>query len=88
MHMTKPVSFGGRVFVSLSLPGWPSAAYDRMVALGGLNVSAAGTPLKANVDLVILSITSRCGYACQHCYARPNLSGKAPAWSCSRGASR
>jgi len=76
MHMTKPVSFAGRVFVSLSLPGWPSAAYDRMVALGGLNVSAAGTPLKANVDLVILSITRRCGYACQHCYARPNLAGR------------
>jgi MoaA/NifB/PqqE/SkfB family radical SAM enzyme len=45
-----------------------------MVANGGLNISAAGTHLKIQIDNAILAITSRCNYKCRHCYEHFNLS--------------
>jgi MoaA/NifB/PqqE/SkfB family radical SAM enzyme len=62
-----------RRFVFLSKPAWPSKAYDRMAAQGGLNAGAAGTPLKQHLDMAILAITGRCSLACRHCYERANI---------------
>jgi MoaA/NifB/PqqE/SkfB family radical SAM enzyme len=44
-----------------------------MVANGGLNIMAAGTPLKSQVDIAILAITRKCSYDCKHCYEHFNL---------------
>lgn len=58
----------------LRIPRWPSKAYDQMVAGGGLNLHASGTPQKKQIDSVILAITRRCKYNCKYCYESPHLS--------------
>ena len=73
LHLAKVVRMGRRSFFFLSKPAWPSKAYDRMAAQGGLNAGAAGTPLKQHLDMAILAITGRCSLACQHCYERANI---------------
>lgn len=73
LHISKFARLGGRTFVFLSKPAWPSKAYDRMVAGGGLNMAAAGTPLKTHIDMAILAVTGRCSLACAHCYERDTL---------------
>ncbi len=64
---------GRHAYPSLTFPRWPSPAFDRMVAGGGLNVAAAGTPLKRQVDMAFLSVTRQCACACRHCYERASL---------------
>jgi MoaA/NifB/PqqE/SkfB family radical SAM enzyme len=69
----RQAKFGDMFFSSLSVPHSPSNAFDRMVAKGGLNVGAAGTPLKQQIDTVFLAVTRRCDLHCQHCYERHNV---------------
>lgn len=57
----------------LLVPRWPSKAYDHMVANGGLNLHAAGTSARAQIDKVFLGISKKCNYLCKHCYEYPNL---------------
>jgi len=71
--LRKLVQFGDVYFPSLTSPHRPSPAFDRMVANGGLNVGAAGTPLKQHIDTAFLAITRRCDLHCQHCYERHNV---------------
>lgn len=73
LHLGKAVRLDGRSFYFLSKPAWPSEAYDRMAAQGGLNAAAAGTALKQHLDMAILAITGRCTLSCRHCYERENL---------------
>jgi len=75
--MKKVVRHGDHFYHSLILPRLPSKPYDRMVANGGLNIAAAGTPWKSQVDVVILAVTRKCSYACRHCYEKFNLSPEA-----------
>jgi MoaA/NifB/PqqE/SkfB family radical SAM enzyme len=75
--MKKIVRLGGHFYHSLTLPRFPSKPYDRMVAKGGLNIAAAGTPWKGQVDVVILAVTRKCAYDCRHCYEKFNLSPEA-----------
>ncbi len=74
-RLTKVIKAGGRYHFSLVEPGWPSEAYDLMIANGGLNVGGAGTPAKAHIDLAILAITRVCGNGCEFCYERFNVNG-------------
>jgi MoaA/NifB/PqqE/SkfB family radical SAM enzyme len=53
---------------SLRTPRWPSAAFDRMIVNGGMNVAPDLVRHKHHLDIVILSITRRCGLRCTHCY--------------------
>ncbi len=73
LGMNKLVQFGDAFFSSLTAPHHPSPAYDRMLANGGLNVGAAGTPLKRQIDTLLLAITRQCDLHCQHCYERHNI---------------
>ncbi len=66
--LCKTVAYAGTYRYSLTTPRWPSAPFDRMVAGGGLNLTACGSPRKRQIDMAILAITSRCGYRCRHCY--------------------
>jgi len=74
LKMKKLISFNNHIYFSLTIPKFPSKAYDNMVAKGGLNIMAAGTPIKAQVDNVMLAITQKCEYKCQHCYEALNIS--------------
>ncbi|HCV43332.1 MAG TPA: hypothetical protein DGH68_07595 [Bacteroidetes bacterium] len=66
----------GAYFPALTMPHYPSRAYDRMVANGGLNCAAAGTAMKQQIDTAILAVTRRCDLHCQHCYERFNIGAK------------
>lgn len=53
---------------SLRTPRWPSPAFDRMIANGGMNVAPGVVGHKHHLDTAILAITRRCSYMCEHCY--------------------
>lgn len=73
LKICKFVRFNNEYYFSLTVPHWPSKAFDNMVAHGGLNIAAAGTPLKNQIDTVIIGITQKCNYKCSHCYEHFNL---------------
>lgn len=76
LHLTKFVKSDGGYRYCLSVPKWPSPSYDRMAGLGGLNINAAGTKFKQQVDHAILAISRKCVYRCRHCYERPNIASE------------
>jgi MoaA/NifB/PqqE/SkfB family radical SAM enzyme len=76
LGLGKVPQLGRHAYRSLTFPRWPSPAFDRMVAGGGLNIAAGGTPLKRQVDMAFLSVTRQCAYACGHCYERASLGGE------------
>jgi MoaA/NifB/PqqE/SkfB family radical SAM enzyme len=73
LKLHKLVQFNEGFFTTPILPHYPSAAFDHMVASGGLNLRAAGTPLKSQISMIILGITRKCSLHCLHCYERFNL---------------
>jgi len=72
LKLRKIVQFNDAYFSTPMLPHYPSRAYDHMAARGGLNIGAAGTPLKQHIGSVFLGITRRCDLHCQHCYEHFN----------------
>jgi MoaA/NifB/PqqE/SkfB family radical SAM enzyme len=78
LQLRKIIKFNDHYYLSLTVPHWPSEAFDRMVALGGLNVTAAGTRYKTQIDIAILAITSKCDFKCKHCYEYFNLGDEDP----------
>lgn len=76
MKTRKFVQHNGSYYFSLSAPHWPSKAFDKMAANGGLNLAAAGTELKHHIDNAIVGITRKCNYNCIHCYEYHNLKKK------------
>jgi sulfatase maturation enzyme AslB (radical SAM superfamily) len=73
MKLCKIVKYNNNYYFSLTVPHWPSKPFDNMVANGGLNITAAGTPFKQQIDTSILGITRKCNYKCTHCYEHFNL---------------
>ena len=73
LKLCKIVKHGRSIRFSLNVPRWPSKPFDRMVAGGGLNITAAGTPAKRQVDMALLAVTRKCAYRCAHCYERFNI---------------
>ncbi|MCX6335468.1 MAG: radical SAM protein [Bacteroidia bacterium] len=73
LKICKFVKHNNHSYFSLTMPHWPSEAFDNMIANGGLNITASGTPYKKHIDTVILGITRRCSYKCIHCYEYFNL---------------
>ena len=72
LKLKKIVKFNNCYYFSLTTPRWPSSPFSRMIARGGLNIKAAGTPLKSQIDIAILAITRKCNYDCKHCYEHFN----------------
>ena len=73
LTLCKSVRYDHHVRFSLTVPRWPSRPFDQMVARGGLNITASGTPFKQQIDMTILGITRKCAYSCRHCYEHFNL---------------
>ena len=76
LHIRKYVKSDGGYRYSLTVPKWPSQPYDRMAGLGGLNINAAGTKFKRQVDHAILAISRKCVYRCRHCYERSHIASE------------
>lgn len=71
--LRKVVQIGDRYFSALTVPHYPSPAYDTMVAHGGFNAASAGTSLNRQISTAILAITGTCNLHCRHCYERFNI---------------
>jgi MoaA/NifB/PqqE/SkfB family radical SAM enzyme len=57
---------------TMRVPRWPSPAFDHMIANGGLGMESDTLVQKKHVDSVILAITRKCTYECEHCYEYAN----------------
>lgn len=68
IKLCKIVAYSGTYRFALTIPRWPSAPFDQMVAGGGLNIAASGSPMKHHLDMAILGVSRKCEYRCQHCY--------------------
>lgn len=73
LTLHKLLQIDDRFFTTPVAPHYPSAAFDHMVAGGGLNLHAAGTPLKQQISMILLGITRKCSLRCRHCYERFNI---------------
>ena len=69
----KIVRSGNRYYWSIYTPGFPSLGFNSMMQQ---EIRRAFDPDSTNVPLqtLILSITSRCHYHCEHCYEGANIS--------------
>jgi len=76
LHLLKVVKSDGGYRYCLTVPKWPSQPYDHMAVLGGLNINAAGTKFKQQVDHAILAVSRKCAYRCRHCYERPHIASE------------
>ncbi len=56
----------------LGTPRWPSPAFDRMIAAGGVNLRPEVVAHRRHLDTAFLAVTRRCGYRCEHCYDADN----------------
>jgi MoaA/NifB/PqqE/SkfB family radical SAM enzyme len=80
LEITKAVRLGRHYYIGiLRAPHFPSAAFDHMVAKGGLNIPAAGIngrQVRQQINYAILAVSRRCSYACRHCYEHHNLADR------------
>ena len=69
----KYVYFNGRIFLDCFAPGWPGPAFDNMIASLARNLGRAPGAWEPYLPSLVLSITKKCVYRCEHCYAIKTL---------------
>lgn len=70
---TKFVRFDGRVFVDCFAPGWPGKPFSRLTD-HLVELLAGKPPIDARfIPALVISITRKCPYRCEHCYAIKSL---------------
>lgn len=69
----KMVKSGGRYFINLNAPGWPSKAFNRCMQHA---MDLQGSPQKASLFTLVLSVTNKCGFKCEHCFEWEKLNRK------------
>ena len=67
------VKFNNQYYSTLTIPAFPSPAYNNMISKGGLNFDHMGTAKKRNIESAFLAISSVCPNNCSHCYEQHNL---------------
>src|ERR1035437_1681701 len=71
--LNRIVKFNNQYYSTLTIPAFPSPAYNNMMSKGGLNFESMGTSNKNNIESAFLAITSSCPNNCKHCYEKHNL---------------
>jgi MoaA/NifB/PqqE/SkfB family radical SAM enzyme len=71
--LNRIVKFDNQYYSTLTIPAFPSSAYNNMVSKGGLNFESMGTTKKRNIDTAFLAVSSICPNNCGHCYEKHNL---------------
>ena len=68
-RLLKYARINKQYYFSYNAPGWPSKAFDRYIShqLTRLNDH------QISLHTLILGITTKCGFACEHCYEWKNL---------------
>src|ERR1035437_6927014 len=71
--LNRIVKFNNQYYSTLTIPAFPSPAFNNMMSKGGLNFESMGTSKKENIESAFLAITSSCTNNCKHCYEKHNL---------------
>jgi MoaA/NifB/PqqE/SkfB family radical SAM enzyme len=64
-HFDKNVKIGKRYYMNMNAPGWPSRSFNRFIKHQILKSGENGAP---GVHTLILAITKKCGFQCEHCF--------------------
>jgi len=64
-HFVKNVKIGNRFYINQNAPGWPSLSFDRFIKHQILKSGVNGAP---GIHTLILAITKKCGFQCEHCF--------------------
>ena len=72
----KYVFFNGRVFVDCFYPGYPGKVFDKMVGCLVRNLARRPEEWEPATFALVLSITKKCVYRCEHCYAIKTLGSR------------
>ena len=65
---------GNRYYWSIYIPGFPSIGFNQMIEQEIRRISAQDRR-EIPLQTLILSISSRCHYQCEHCFEGKNLKG-------------
>lgn len=65
----------GRYYFNLYTPGWPSAAYDRLIRNEVLRFKSPGIETE-QLRFIFLAVTRKCPMRCEHCFEWDNLNQK------------
>lgn len=65
-RILKHARAGWKYYYSMNAPGWPSRAFNRYIFNQVLKMENGR--LFPGLDTVILGITKKCGYRCEHCF--------------------
>ncbi len=63
---------GGRYYLSVHIPGWPSGNFRRFIQTELIRILPAGN-VRPTPQLVIFAITRKCPLQCEHCFEWQNL---------------
>ena len=74
-RLTKIVKSGGRVFLDMHSPGWPSRAFNEFYRDEISRVAKAGNKINL-AKLMVFSITNNCPLRCEHCFEADYLGKK------------
>jgi len=66
----KYVRFGDHVYFDAFSPRFPGPVFDRVIAASVRRFDGRAETAPRYIPYVVLAITDRCMYRCQHCYAR------------------
>jgi MoaA/NifB/PqqE/SkfB family radical SAM enzyme len=64
-HFVKNVKIGNRYYLNMNAPGWPSQSFNRFIKHQLLK---SGENIAPGVHTLILAITKKCGFQCEHCF--------------------
>ncbi|MGL6268916.1 MAG: radical SAM protein, partial [Chitinophagaceae bacterium] len=64
-HFVKTVKICNRFYINMNAPGWPSLSFDRFIKHQLLKSDTNGAP---GIHTLILAITKKCGFQCEHCF--------------------
>lgn len=64
-HFVKGVKIANRHYINMNAPGWPSLSFNRFIKHQILKSGENGAP---GIHTLILAITKKCGFQCEHCF--------------------
>jgi MoaA/NifB/PqqE/SkfB family radical SAM enzyme len=64
-HFVKGVKIGSRHYINMNAPGWPSLSFYSFIKHQILKSGENGVP---GIHTLILAITKKCGFRCEHCF--------------------
>jgi MoaA/NifB/PqqE/SkfB family radical SAM enzyme len=71
----KYVGFNGRIYVDCFAPAWPGQSFDQL-GDHALELVVRGPGHSSFIPYLVISITKKCVFRCEHCYAIDSLGSR------------